>query len=626
MTTKSLRLGAVAFFLTCAIVASAAIPPAENLLPADTLAFFTVPDCNAFRAASRSSPQAMFWNDPAMRPFHDQFMARFNERFVAPLENDLGLKVADFLALPQGQVTLAVTVNGSNGHDDVPPGLLLLLDAKDKSALLKTNLATLTKKWTAAGRAIRTEKIHGLAFTVVPLTSNDFSGILPQPAPVSEIGRPAPKPAAPGQIYFTQFGSLLVAGNSARAVDAVAAHLTGSAMPAIADDPTFAADKLSQFRDAPTYCGWFNATKFFSLMTPGGNDDPEDPMQSASLFSAAKILGPTGLDGLKSASFAMRETPAGSSVTLHLTAPEATRAGLLKILALSPKEAGIPAFVPADAIKFSRFRLDGRQTWAELQKMVAAVSPQYLASLNSVIDMANTLAQTKDPGFDLRTSLFGNLGDDIVIYGKAPAGDALADLASPPSITLIAVSNPEQVINSIKNLLSLTAPQAPATKPREMLGHKIYTIALRPKPAADGSATPANNLYLSSAGGYVAISKNDGILEEYLRSADGKVKPLRDTPGIADAASHVGGTGGGLFTYENQREAMRTTFKLLKNSMGGDTIMRLFPPAFRDWADFSLLPDYGTVSKYFYLSVMGGHAGPEGITLKVFTPRPPQLH
>ena len=158
----------------------AAIAPAENLLPADTLAFFTVPDTAAFRAACKTSPQIMFWNDAAMRPFHDKLMAKFNEKFVAPLEQDLGMKVADFLALPQGQFTLAVTVNGSSGHDDVPPGLILLLDAKDKSGALKTNLAALTKKWADAGRKLRTENIHGLAFTVVPLSSNDFSGIFPK--------------------------------------------------------------------------------------------------------------------------------------------------------------------------------------------------------------------------------------------------------------------------------------------------------------------------------------------------------------------------------------------------------------------------------------------------------------
>jgi hypothetical protein len=627
MTAKILRpfcLAAFAATLTFATSIHASIAPAENLLPADTLAFFTVPDTAAFRAACKTSPQIMFWNDAAMRPFHDKLMAKFNEKFVAPLEQDLGLKVADFLALPQGQFTLAVTVNGSSGHDDVPPGLILLLDAKDKSSALKTNLAALTKKWADAGRKLRTESIHGLAFTVVPLNSNDFSGIFPKKAPVTEIGK-EPKADKVTEIYFTQYQSLLVAANSAKAAEAVAAHLAGGSAPAIADNATFAADKLAQFRDAPVYYGWFNATKTFDLLTPSDTGGDDSALTAMPKFTAAKILGATGLGGLKSASFAVREKPDGSTVVMHLTAPEATRTGLLKILALPAKDAGIPAFVPADTTKFSRFRIDGRQTWAELQKMVAAISPQGLASLNAVIDMANTLAQMKDPGFDLRTSLFGNLGDDVIIYSKAPVGDTLADFGNPPAIYLVAVSNPEQVVNSVKNLAALAAPQDAAPAPRDFLGHKIYNIAQRGKAQPDGSTAAPAYLYLSTSSGYLAISKSTTIMEEYLRSADGKLKPLRETPGIAEAAGHVGGTGGGLFSYENQRETMPAAFKFMKISSEGDSAMKMFPPAFRDWADFSLLPDYDAVSKYFYLSVFGGSANADGLTLKVFAPRPPQL-
>ena len=201
-----------------------------------------------------------------MRPFHDKLVAKWNDQFVAPLERDLGVKVADFTDLPQGQLTLAVTVNGSNGHDDIPPGLLLLLDAKGQSDSLKTNLALLVKKWTDAGRALRTEQIHGLTFTVVPLSSNDFAGIFPKKTPVAELGKEPAKPAKPGEIYLTQFDTLLVVGNSPKVVEPVAAHLTGGNAPAIADNAVFAGDKLSQFRENPQYYGWFNGKGFFDLI------------------------------------------------------------------------------------------------------------------------------------------------------------------------------------------------------------------------------------------------------------------------------------------------------------------------------------------------------------------------
>src|ERR1035437_10373064 len=95
MTTKFFRphlLAAFAASLAFSTSLRAAIAPAENLLPADTLAFFTVPDCTALHAVSKVSPQMMFWNDAAMKPFHDKFMAKLNEKFTAPLEHELVVK------------------------------------------------------------------------------------------------------------------------------------------------------------------------------------------------------------------------------------------------------------------------------------------------------------------------------------------------------------------------------------------------------------------------------------------------------------------------------------------------------------------------------------------------------
>ncbi len=625
MTTTPLRLAAATLFLASATLLQAAIAPAENLLPADTLAFFTVPDCAAVRANAKTSPQMMFWNDPAMKAFHDKFMAKFNEQFITPLEKDLGLKVDDFLALPQGQFTLAVTLNGANGHDDVPPGLILLLDAKGQSGLLKTNLDGLMKKWTAAGRALRTEKINGLTFTVVPLTSNDFSGILPKRPPVSEIGV-EPKPEKPGEIYFTQFESLLVAGNSPKAVDAVAAHLTGGRAPAIADDAAFAADQPALFRNAPLYYGWFNGNKVFTLMAQAPEAAPEAAASSLLPgFSSAKIVSALGLAGLKSASFALRETHDGATLTLQATAPAAERQGLLKLLAMAPKDASAPAFVPAGVTKFTRMRLDGKQAWADLQKMLAGISPQVLASVNAVIDIANSFAQQKNPGFDLRTSLFANLGDDIITYQKAPASDTLEAMNQPPSLILLAVANPDQAIVAIKTVAALTSPGTP-TEPRTFLGRKIHTVALKgTRDATTGTTSPVN-LYIAASGGYLAMSPEVAMVEEFLRSADGKVKPLSETAGLATAIQNVGGTGGGVFGYQNAREIMRTSFKLLSNPAFTDRTLNLLPPAFRGWADFTLLPEFDPVAKYFYLTVFGANANAEGMTLKIFSPRPPQLN
>ena len=623
---KSLRLFTItllaASFLTGTGAVRAAIPSAENLLPADTYGFLTLPDCAAFRASAKVSPQMVFWNDPAMKPFHDKLVGALMDKYITPLEKDLGLKLDDFADLPQGQFTLAITGNGSTGHDDIPPGVILLLDAKDKSDKLQTNLTALVKKWTDNGRTLRNEQIHGLKFTVVTLSSNDLAGIMPAKPPVSEIGV-TPKPDKPVDIYFTQFESMLVAVNSSKVAESVAARLTGGSTPVIADDATFAADKLSQFHDSPTYYGWFNGRLVVSqiMQTPalsGDDAPPGTPVPS-------RIMTALGLDNLKSISMAMRESHDGTFLAVHISTTDNARSGLLKILALVPKDSSPPSFVPASVIKFSRVRLDGKQAWAELQKVASGVSPNAVAEINSMVDMANSVAQQKDPSFDLRNYLFGNLGDDVVSYTEPPVGDSLLQLASTPSLTLVGSPNPDQVIQSIQVLASIAAPQS-SVQPRDFMGHKIFSIAQRPARRPDGTAVTPPPLLMSSGGGYAAFTSDSGILEEFLRSSDGKTKPLIALPGLADAFQRVGGTSGGLAGYQNQRETMRTTFRLLKSANDANLLMKMFPPAVHEWLDFTLLPDYEAVSKYFYISVFAGSTTPTGTTINVFTPRPPQLN
>jgi hypothetical protein len=254
-------------------------------------------------------------------------------------------------------------------------------------------------------------------------------------------------------------------------------------------------------------------------------------------------------------------------------------------------------------------------------------------SINFVIESANAAAREKDPDFDLRKKLIGNLGNDIVTYQKAPRDMTLAALNSPPSIFLIGSPNPEQVVGALQGFLRLMNPSGPTE--REFLGRKIYTASLPLNPLG-GAGGSASFSYAASAG-YVAMSGDNTILEEYLRSSENPPKALRDAPGLADAAQRVAGTSTGWFGYQNQSETMRTVFEVLRksagatNSLSSDSFFAAFAGIpgvgnnLKDWMDFSLLPAFEKVSKYFYFTVFANSTSVDGLTFKVFAPLPPQL-
>ena len=84
-------------------------------------------------------------------------------------------------------------------------------------------------------------------------------------------------------------------------------------------------------------------------------------------------------------------------------------------------------------------------------------------------------------------------------------------------------------------------------------------------------------------------------------------------------------------------ESTRTALEILKKESG--TIANLFsgtPLAgrlgigegnnkFKDWVDFSLLPPFDRIAKYFYFSVWSGSENAEGFGFKIFSPTPPSL-
>src|SRR5579864_3132336 len=118
------------------------IPSPEKLLPDDTLVILTAPDFAKLRAVWEKLPERQLWNDPAMKPFREDFATKWNEQIVKPLERELDLKFRDYTDLVQGQVTIALIQNAGQG-DARQAGMLLLLDTKDKSSQLKKNLAAL---------------------------------------------------------------------------------------------------------------------------------------------------------------------------------------------------------------------------------------------------------------------------------------------------------------------------------------------------------------------------------------------------------------------------------------------------------------------------------------------------
>ena len=634
---KNYLLLAALFCLT--FNGSAAVPPAEKLLSDDTLILLTVPDWTKAKDIFNKSPQGQFWNDPAMKPFRDKFTTKLKEDVLTPLERELGIHWEDFAVLAQGQVTFALTQNGWPANADQKMGWLLLVDTKEKSGQLKTNLTDLKKKWVDSGKQIKTEKIRDLEFATLIVSSNDIAKTLKKALPVGggqeSFEDPDAKKTTPkSEIIVGQSDSLLIVGNSSKAIEKILIRLVGGLVPALAELPAYEANHAAMFRDAPAY-GWINTKLLIDMMSRPTAAAAEADSQPTTLFPPlSKIATITGLNGLKTAAFSFRNSNEGLLFHFFLGIPEAERRGLFKVLALEAKEGNPPPFVPADAVKFQRWRIDGQKAWAALEIMIDELSPQLGDFLRMTLA---TIGKDQDANFDFKKAFFGNLGNDMISFEKAPKSNTAADLNSSPSLYLIGSPNAEQLAVALKSGTAVMPPQYGGGNPlkeREFLGRKVYTL---PWPAVAGDPSGQRGFNFAASGGYLAMSSDVALLEQYLRSAETQGKSLRENAGLNEAAQQVGGAGTGLFGYSNQGETMRATFEAMKknpNSTTNSNTLAVLAGAFgvsmnqnnyNTWFNYSLLPEYDKVAKYFHFSVYAGSATVDGLNLRIFYPVPPQL-
>jgi hypothetical protein len=639
------RIAVSALVFASAWAGRAAIPSAEKLFPEDTLALVSVPDFPRLCALYQASPQGQFLRDPGLKAFRDKFLSKWNEQFVEPLVRELGIRLEDYTSLPQGQVTLALSPNSESHPDQQWAAWVLLMDTKDKSTQLKTNLAAWRKKWMADGKSVQTEKILQFEFSVFTLSTNDvpatWKKYFPSPPEVQELAGDSETPKPPPARHWVvgQVDSLLLMGSSLKNVQKVVIRLAGGSSPVVGDLASFQANQPTLFRDVPLY-GWVNMKALADLLlrkrAPTTGSEPSEAFAAVTL---ERLLPATGLAALKTVAFNIQHSNEGDLFQVFLGVPEPGRQGLFKVLTGEPKDATPPPFIPTDAVKFQRWRLDGPNAWDTIQKVLNDISPGAINAINLLIDTANERTKESDPGFDLRKYLFGNLGDDVIIYEKAPRPNAPPD--SGPGLVLIGSPNAEQLAAALKSLLVfMTVQDAPAND-REFLGRKIFSVPVMPiqlGPPEPGKPAAPRTLNYAAAGGYLAMSTDAAVLEEYLRNIQGQCKGLREMPGLAEAFQKVSGPCQGLLGYKNQAEIMRTIFEALRrdpagaatNAAGLNPLSELpaisVPSqAFTGWMDFSLLPPYEHVAKYFYFNVYGASAGADGVSFRMFLSAPPQL-
>jgi hypothetical protein len=598
----------------------AAPKPPGSMLPSDTLAVLTIPHFPDAKTAFLGDPYVRLFDDPSMKAYTDKIKTTFEQNVVGGLEKQLGIKLSEYTDLMNGQLTLAFFMNAPDGAKRPSFDLMLALDAGDKSEQLRLKLADVRKRFADAGQTLQPITIRNQAFYRIKASGG-------------ETGKGRASGGAPNELFMGQVDSFLMISSSAAVMQKILASASDGGAPSLAENPSFKKIFARRLKGSYGY-GWINFSEVYKMIVPqveamdrqfAGNANPLIPKPTA-------VLDALGLDALEGLSFNLKELPKGSMIEFTMSVPEKGRTGLFELLALEKKDSLPMNRIPEDVVSFNRTRINLAKFWSGLEGMVGELAPPVMGFVELFL---GGLGKDRDPNFDFRESFFENLGDDIITVGLPPRSSKLEDVANPPSLTLLGSPDPKRLAEGLVVATGLIPSGGNVLSEREFLGRTIYsfTIPGLALPGAGQDPAAGAGFYMAPDDGYLVFSMDEQTVEEYLRGPSSSQKPLRRIAGLSQATQALGEEQLTSFRYDNAAEIVKKLWELgrenpelLSGGLGAAALAAPLPfKGLDELTDFSSLPRFDRVSKYFHYSVGGSSSDTEHLNYRWFRPSPPNL-
>jgi hypothetical protein len=286
----------------------------------------------------------------------------------------------------------------------------------------------------------------------------------------------------------------------------------------------------------------------------------------------------------------------------------------------------VPRFVPASACSVSFLNVDIKRAYDELCSIIYGFEPTAALMLQQPIPGTGS---DSEPGISIRPDIIEYLGSEIIIAQSV--NKPFSNGKEPTEIYVaIGVNNRAALEKSLSLIHKrLMAPNNPEPT-RELLGYTLYLMGPAGIPVLGGSvpmveagaprATPKGERLAFTITDTHLIFGQEPAVERAIRTLGGaQSEPVSSTKWFNIAKAAVPSVVG-LAGFEDNSVSGELLWWMLKDSaksrrasmgMGPATAVLAGPDAW-NFADFSLLPEFDAVKKYFGLSAGYGISRPDG--------------
>ncbi|MGA2069993.1 MAG: hypothetical protein ABSG97_01480 [Sedimentisphaerales bacterium] len=601
-----------AAFLICVICAAVtagnaketALPKTAGLVGTDTVLLVDIGDFNQFRAKFEKTGIYKLYNDPSMSAFAKNFTAKVREKIEG--DKDSFVKsILDANVMPEGRLAFVMTA----GQQETSPMVISQWGrniAKIKDVMEKMALKSVEK---GAHRAIESYR----DVNIVTLTTEKAPT---RPAVKDDDDNTKIKVVTSEKDVYCFVDDCLIIASDTEVVKFVVSQIKGTGASSLAGDADYIATMgaVGPYHDVDIYV---NFRRMIKQMT---DDDTTGESQ--------KGIANLGLDGTGGLGFSAGIAPDAESMVRGKIFLRTTgmRKGILKMLEMRSEPVRVPRFVPASACSVSFLNLDIKRAYDELCSIIYGFEPAAAMMLQQPIPGTGS---ENDPGISIRPDIIEYLGTEIVIAQSV--NKPFSKDKEPTEICIAVGVNNRAALEKSLSLIHkrLMVPNNPEPT-RELLGYTIYLVGPAGVPVLGGSVpmvetapprkTPKGERLAFTITDTHLIFGPESAVELAIRTLGGAENaPVNSAKWFNIAKSAVPSVVGSAAFEDNSASGellwwmLKDNAKSRRASMGmGPAAAVLAGPDAWDFADFSLLPEFGAVKKYFGLSAGYGISRPDG--------------
>ena len=609
------------------------LPETAKLFPPETVLLVEVQNMSRLKQQLEETNLYKLYKDPAMALFFDDLKTRWREQSRMRKNKPFGL-ISGVDELPDGRVALAAVFN-ERLKDAKEPPLLLITQWGENINKIKEAVNKMVKQVVEDGDHRKIEDYRGVDITTMIRKSS--RGLT---------------------ICFIE--DCLIVSSDMDILKFVIAHIKGAGSPTLADEADYSSTMRAVKLQGAEQIDCYVNIKQIIKTTIDADAARRAASPSKQTLKPEAVIGNLGLDnvtsfGLAIAPEALSAASAGSSFGKAFLKIKGQKKGITKMLEVESAPLRTPRFIPDSAYSVSFMNLNIRNAYSEFGKILSSFSPQFAALLYMPLIPGGPQGE---PPMQIKAGIVDHLGSQIIVAQSINDDVSGADIAGQEtSLIAIAIENRGALEKSLSRLHSTMFAANNPDASRQFLGHTIYLLdfqgflpglmpgAGRPMQNPNGGQIPKMPKYAFTVTDTHLILSKESSVEQALRTLNSTENVSMGSkrwfniakssiPSLVGLVTLQNDTVSGRYIWSEMLNMSKQVNKKEKESsieMGiggraGSVFSQIFSSqAHNQLFDFSLLPEFDAVKKYFGLSALYGISKSDGFLFEFKYLNPPDV-